>query len=370
MNIILVSMLIAAIAFPLVLKAVKKDIEWKMIGILSAVFVALSLIAFYSGKAGKTLDVEIWSGEVTSKTQDRVSCSHSYSCNCKSTTSCTGSGSSRSCTTSTSCDTCYEHSFDYDWVVHSNIGKLDIDRVDRQGLQTPARWSAVKIGEPFSKKNLHTNYIKGVPDSIFNHAQSLAVSSNLHKLVPAYPSNVYDYYRIDRVISVGVPVPDLPDWNRDVSNLLKQLGPQKQANVIILFVNTNDPQFEYALRSAWLGGKKNDIIVMLGVTEYPKIAWARVMSWTDKEIFKIELRDSLQELEVIDRPTIINMIQSYTMKDFKRKSMKDFEYLENEIDPPDWVIWATFILMALGTVGLAYYQSRSFGGYRGRRFRR
>jgi hypothetical protein len=58
------------------------------------------------------------------------------------------------------------------------------------------------------------------------------------------------------------------------------------------------------------------------------------------------------------------------MKDFKRKSMKDFEYLENEIDPPDWAIWATFILMALGTVGLALYQGRSFSGYRGRRFRR
>ena len=44
--------------------------------------------------------------------------------------------------------------------------------------------------------------------------------------------------------------------------------------------------------------------------------------------------------------------------------------LENEIDPPDWVIWATFILMALGTVGLALYHGRSFSGYRGRRFRR
>ena len=124
-------------------------------------------------------------------------------------------------------------------------------------------------------------------------------------MVPTYPKNIQDYYRINRAISVGVAVPDIQQWNADISNILKQLGPQKQANVIVLFVNTNDPQYEYALRSAWLGGKKNDIVVMIGSTEYPKIDWVRVMSWTDKEIFKIELRDAIQELENIDREKII-----------------------------------------------------------------
>lgn len=370
MNIILVSMLIAAVGLPLILKAVKKDIEWQMIGILIAVFIGVSLIAFYTGKAGKTLDVEIWNGEVTGKAQEQVSCSHSYSCNCKTTTSCSGSGASRSCSTSTSCDTCYEHSHDYDWVVKSNIGNVDIDRIDRQGVHAPPRWSAVQIGEPFAKTNLHTNYIKGVPDSIFNHAQGLGVSQKLQSMVPAYPKSVHDYYRINRAISVGVPVPDIPQWNADISNILKKLGPQKQANVIVLFVNTNDPQYEYALRSAWLGGKKNDIVVMIGSTEYPKIDWVRVMSWTDKEIFKIELRDAIQELENIDREKIIYSIFTYTLKDFKRKSMKDFAYLENEIDPPDWVVWMTFILMVAGTVGFWVYSNKSFGVSRGVRYRR
>ncbi len=370
MNIILVFMLIAAIALPLILKAVKKDVEWRAVGIMAAVFIGISLIAFFTGKAGKTLDVEIWNGEVIGKAQERVSCSHSYSCNCKTTTSCSGSGAHRSCSTSTSCDTCYEHPHDYDWVVKSNIGNVDIDRVDRQGVNTPARWAAVNIGEPFAKTNLHTNYIKGVPDSVFNHAQSLGVSEDLRKLVPAYPKNVQDYYRINRAISMGVQVPDIPQWNADISNILKQLGPQKQANVIVLFVNTNDPQYEYALRSAWLGGKKNDIVLMIGSTEYPKIEWARVMSWTDKEIFKIELRDSVQELGTIDREKIIKSIFELTLKDFKRKSMKDFEYLDNEIDPPDWVVWLTFILMVSGTIGFWFYLNNSFGVRRGNRFRR
>lgn len=370
MNTVLVFMLIVAVVTPLLLKYFKRDAEWLHIGVLMASFIAVAFLAYYSGKAGKTLDVEIWNGEVTGKEQERVSCSHSYSCNCTTSTSCSGSGSSRTCSTSTHCQTCYEHSHDFDWVVKSNIGNVDIDRIDRQGVHTPPRWAAVKIGEPFAKKHLHTNYIKGVPDSIFNHAQSMVSSPKLQSLVPAYPKNVQDYYRLDRVISVGVPVPDLPQWNEGISSILKQLGPQKQANVIVLFVNTIDPQFEYALRSAWLGGKKNDIIVMIGSTEYPKIDWVRVMSWTDKEIFKVELRDAIQELENIDREKIIALILDITVKDFKRKSMKDFAYLENEIDPPEWVIWLAIGIMLSVTGGFWFYFNRTYGMSYGRKYRK
>ena len=369
MNITLVCMLIAAVVLPLIVKAVKKDMEWMVIGILMAVGLLVSAGAFYAGKAGKTIDVEVWNGEVTGKEQEPVSCSHSYSCNCTTSTSCSGSGSSRSCSTSTSCQTCYEHSHDYDWVVHSNIGDVDIDRVDRQGVHTPPRWAAVQKGEPFSKEHLHTNYIKAVPESVLNTAQNMT-SSKFANMIPAYPHSVYDYYRLNRALTVGVPVPDLQDWSNDISNMLKQLGPQKQANVIVLFVKTDDPNYEYALRSAWLGGKKNDIVVIIGTTEYPKIDFVRVMSWTDKELFKVKLRDTLQEMENIDRPTIIEAIRSTTMAEFKRKSMKDFEYLDNEIEPPTWVIVLAFFILIAGNVGTVIYYNHSFGKFNGRRYRR
>lgn len=356
MNIILVLMLLAAIALPLILKMVKKDTEWQIVGILAAVFLGISLIGFFTGKAGKTMDVEIWNGEVTGKAQEQVSCEHSYSCNCKQVTSCTGSGSSRSCSTSTSCDTCYEHSHDYDWVVKSNVGNKNISRVDRQGVHTPPRWASVQIGEPFSRENIHTNYVKAVPDSIF-HASDKMIATQFASMIPAYPKQIYDYYRINRALTVGVPVPDLQQWSDDISRILKQLGPQKQANVIVVFVKTADTNYEYALRAAWLGAKKNDIVVIIGTTDYPKIDFVRILSWTDKEIFKVELRDAIQELETIDREKIIYAIFTYTLRDFKRKSMKDFEYLSNEIDPPNWVIVLVFIVMLVATGFFAFKDS-------------
>src|SRR6185369_625968 len=75
--------------------------------------------SYWSG----TSDTEVWNGQVTSKTQDRVSCSHDYKCRCRSETTCTGSGKNRSCTSSTVCDTCYEHSYDVDWAVHASTGE-------------------------------------------------------------------------------------------------------------------------------------------------------------------------------------------------------------------------------------------------------
>src|ERR1035437_10316243 len=92
----------------------------------------IAVITLSVGMFSETADTEVWNGKVTSKEKEQVSCSHSYSCNCRSVQSCSGSGKDRSCTSSTQCDTCYEHNHDFDWVVHTTIGGKEIDRIDRQ----------------------------------------------------------------------------------------------------------------------------------------------------------------------------------------------------------------------------------------------
>ena len=351
MNITLVLLLIFSIAMVIGIKVINKALEWQIIGIIAACFVTLSLMVYFGGRAGKALDIEVINGEVVSKDQERVSCSHSYSCNCRTTTSCSGSGKDRSCSTSTSCDTCYEHPFDYDWNVRSNIGSVTIDRVDRQGVHAPPRWQTALIGEPFAATHIHTNYVKAVPESLFHLTSNDTKFANM---IPAYPKNVYDYYRINRALTVGVNVPDLQQWSDDISGILRKLGPQKQANVITIFVNTNDPSYEYALKNAWLNAKKNDVVVIFGTTQYPKIDFVRVISWTDAEIFKVKLRDSLQEMGQVDRPTMIKTINDLIISDFKRKHMADFKFLENEIDPPDWLIYTEIVIVLLVSTVFAF----------------
>ena len=368
MNVTLALLIVLSVAIAIIVKLVKRTFPILVIASISVIFIFISALAFFTGKAGKTIDVEIWNGQVTGKERERVSCSHSYSCNCRTVYS--GSGKDR--TSHEECDTCYEHSNDYDWNVMTNVGDLKIDRVDRQGKTEPERWTKVTVGEPASQAHFFTNYIKAAPDSIFHFSDEL-IAEKFNGKIPDYPKEVYDYYRFNHVLTVGVPVPDLDKWNNDVANILKKLGPSKQANVIILFVNTNDPNYEYALRSKWLGGKKNDIVVILGVTQYPAIDWARVMTWSDKEIFKVVLRDRLTEIKEVNRQEVLTAVDEVTTRSFKRKEMKDFEYLADEIDPPMWVIiLAIGVIVLLGAYFSTSYQFENFVfrnfGRVGRRF--
>lgn len=349
MNTTLLILLLLPLFIPIAAKFVGGNtFEWKVVPIVIVISTILTVWMFYSGRGLKTLDTEILNGEVTNKQRNKVSCSHSYPCNCRP--SCSGSGNSRSC--STVCQTCYEHSYDVDWDVYSNIGGFTISREDQQGLREPKRWSIVENGQPVARTNVYTNYVKAVPQSLF-HANNATENAKFASQIPTYPIGVYDYQYVDRVIPIGLSVPDLRQWNTDLALALRKLGPQKQANVVIVMVKNSDPNYAYALRDAWMNSKKNDIVVIFGVTEYPKIEWVRILSWTDKELFKVQLRDELLETKELDRTKVIPLISQHTMSTFHRKSMKDFAYLEAEIDPPEWMIYLLIGILVIGNFGVA-----------------
>jgi hypothetical protein len=140
---------------------------------------------------------------------------------------------------------------------------------------------------------------------------------------------------------------------------LRELGPKKEANFVVAFVNGNNPTYAQALERAWIGGKKNDVVLILGTPKYPEISWVRVLSWTDKQDFKIKLRDDVLALKVVDRERIIQAMVQNTDKLFLRKQMSDFEYLKYEIDPPLWVTIFTFLTSAAASVFMSIYFSKN-----------
>lgn len=342
--------LILPLMVPLITKVLfKRSFEWKEMAISIVLTISITAMFYYGYGAAKTHDTEILSGFVIDKTQQMVSCEHSYQCNPKRVRSCSGSGKNRSCTTRTEYDTCYEHSHDYDWEVRTSLGTFDIRRIDRRGVSEPPRWTKVKEYDPVAKEHSYTNYIKAVPDSLFT---SVAVTD--YK-IPEYP-RTYDYYRVNRVINNTTVSTD--DWNKHLSDLLKTAGKEKHLNVIAI-LTTEPESYADALFYQWYGGKKNDVIMIFGVND-KKVSWFRstsVGNGMNNQDLHISMRNN-----AIGKDVDISLLKSQTdiiLNKYTRLSMEEFEYLKYQIDIP-WYIILISMLAGLGTsIGLGYYFSRN-----------
>lgn len=368
MNITLVLLLLLPLILPWILRMVwPHNISWAEMGIATVAGVALAGAVYGMGLYGQLDDVEILNGQVVSKSREHGSYVRPYQCNCRQV--CTGSGKNQSC--STTCDTCFENRYTVSWLCNTTVGPYTIDHLDTTSRSVyntpdPKRYTVIQPGDPVAREHAFVNYVKAVPDSLFHKNKTEMFKA----LIPPYPDSVYDFYKIDRVFAMGVPIPDLPAWNHELSLALRTLGPEKQVNAVIVFVNTADQSYLHALEGEWIGGKKNDVIIIVGTTAYPKIDWVAVSSWTDKQLFKVQLRDEIMAHGVIDRNQILTAFDKHTRATYVRKQMKDFEYLKNQIEPPTWVLIVAFVLSILTSLGLSFYfyHNDPFNG--GRSYRR
>lgn len=330
-------LIISSIFLSVVVKLFRRRVSWTPILVGFGIAILLSTVLYTVGKQTKIQDEEIWNGKIIGKEIVKVNCSHSYSCDCYPVISIDMNGNPH---TDIECETCYRHDYDQNWLLITDIGEIIIDRIDKQGIKTPSMWKLSRVNDSVSNKYTFDNYIKAT-------WKEKEIDKRFSPLIPEYPLRIYDYYKCDRVFSMGFSLPDLDLWNQELPIILKSLGIQKQANVIIIFVNTLDKGYVKALSDSWIGGKKNDIIVVISTTTYPKINWVEVISWTDVTQFKIDLANVVEKIKKIDRQKILELIHYYTMKSFIRKPMADFSYLKSEITISGWM---TFIIVVMNMI--------------------
>lgn len=344
----------------------ERGVDFKTAAVFAVIGLAISAgimsIGFYVGKGSKTSDTELWNGYITNKDRQHGQYTHTYQCNCVQV--CSGTGQNQTC--SQVCQTCSEEHYTVGWYAYSTVGNFTIKELDTTSpsvwhTSDPAFYTQVKIGEPCATKHSYTNYIKAVPASLFRPASG-ELKARFAGQIPEYPDTLYGMWKVDRVLPIGVKL-NGAEWNSKLSEALKVLGPQKQANVIIVITKSNDPTYAYALQDAWVNGKKNDIIVVIGAPDFPnKAEWVQVLTLTNNEVFPIKLRDDILELEQLTADSVIKIIHDDTLALHQRKSMKDFKYLEAEIDPPAWVLWVMAITNILAYVGFWGYLYKSSQG--------
>jgi hypothetical protein len=335
----LLLLLLFPIVWPFIARQIwNTTITYKEMGLHIALVVVLVATVFWLGRLSSMTDTEILNGEILSKHREHGSYLREYDCFCDKN----------------GCETCHEKRYTVIWYAKSSVGTIEFASLDRSTKRVykepdPEIYIRCQPGEPASVESSYTNYVLGVPESLFHEA--LRKESYP---VPEYPK-VYDFYLVNRVLKAGTEI-DSSVLNQKLNEALKTVGPEKQVNIVVILTEIDDPQYRHYVEQAWIGGKKNDVIIFVGL-DGNKITWADVMTWarsSGNEFFVVALRDDLLKIEQYDEAMLAETIISHIKESYVRPQMESYKYLEKEIDPPGWVMMLCGFLAVFGSLGLTY----------------
>lgn len=273
---------------------------------LSSVIMVVLLNVYVNGQVH---DTYILNGKVISKYKQSVSCEHSYQI-------CTTSGKT------TTCVTYYEHFEDYDWRVKLSIGTLNIKRVDSQGNKEPPRFSNVVIGEPASLEFNYSNYLLADKNSLF--LQNAKGASNVRE------PRVYDYYRVDLVNTK----------DEALNSILLEHLQGKVYNVKLVILDNKPIEEFYTLMKTWVGGKINDVIIVISRDGQGNVLWVKSNSYAKGLANQLTLKsiDAIPIIgEIYTRDVLIKQLQVID-KGYKLPSESDFEEKLSMVDIPSWLV--------------------------------
>lgn len=362
-------LLLALLAVPIVFGVAvffwgKNRITYVELAIQLVLAGALVVGGYYLTRWGGIQDTELWNGRIASTPTFGSNCCHSYKCNCRQ--ECTESGNNKQRTCKEVCSTCYEHAGDTTYAAVTSNG----EEVFRSGCWGPGQgpptaWSRIRIGEPTVVEHRFTNYIKADPSGL--------VAESREGFEPAlldYPRVVG--WRARRILLQGVtldPV-ELARLESALDELNADLGAAKQVNVIVVVAAQASPDYFDALAHHWLGGKKNDVVLVIGAPAFPALAWARVMAWNKASGGEDELKGGIAArvlaLGRFDGDAVLGILRDEVSRNYQRRSFTEFEYLLARARPPVWAVITLFVVgLALSSI-LHYFFWRNRSRLKGR----
>lgn len=309
-------------------------------------------------------DTETLNGFITTKEIHRFNCPvntsnpcrNGYDCHCRVITYSCGTDKSPQTCSRTECDRCYQYAWERDFYLDSSLQgerAYKINRVDSQGAIEPPRWTATHHGDPVSITHSYKNYILGAADSLF--AQDGAAEAKYKTKLPVYPQNIYDYYKMDRLVTVGNVKVDRRRWNEEISKALVQVGTRKEGNIVVVIAEGVGMDFANAVRRSWKGFKKNDIVIFAGVDGVGNLTWVRTMSWSKLSLVNVAMENELlQQFESrpLEPVSFMATAKAVSLAHFQRRSMEDFSYLKADTKLSGGQMTALILLVLLIPTGL------------------
>ena len=328
--------------------------EWLIgCGIAFAVSGIIHAVTIY----GMTYDKEIWSGQVQSVEHEPYW--HATWTEIETYTVTVGSGENMRTETRTRLVT-KTHTHHPEWNVHTSIGNFSIDQTKYNELKE-------RFGEEKSRKgHRRSGFDRGDPYDYFlvnknNWVEPVTDMRSWENRVKAAPSvfsfpkvpedkHVHEYpsvgnrFRSDRLFGRANGI-NLLEFDR----MCARLGSSKKVNIIIIgFPENSDSSIAQFQEAAWIGGKKNDLVLCYGGGQGTEATWSYVFGWTEEELVKRNLESILIESPI--NSSILPLIEKEVRANYIIKDWEKFEYLS--IEPPTSAYIWLLVVMSVTQIAL------------------
>jgi len=322
-----------------------KEVTWWEWAIASAIGFAMALIFQLVATFGMTTDIETWSGHAIKATHfprwvEEYTTTETY----------TDSDGETHTRIVTKHRTHPEH-----WTCVGNYGsEMDEWEISEAQFRQIARWFGgiaterpYKSGFDSGDPNIYVAYNKTgyvlpvtMPKRWENRvkaAPSVFSFAKVPKSIPVfqYPEN--GRFTSNRLLGAARSIP-IQEWDK----MCSRLGPKKKVNVILIGFSGSDSSIAQYQEAAWIGGKKNDLVLCYGDN------WSYVFGWTEQEIVKRNL-----ETVLLTNPkdiSIIPLIEEEIEANYIIKDWSKFDYIS--IEPPMWSYILYIVIMILSQIGL------------------
>jgi len=201
---------------------------------------------------------------------------------------------------------------------------------------------------PVSRPHSFINYVAAAKNSVIKRTVSetdIEILKKRNELVdyPKLYKAEFGATRIKRIIDrSGTGVSN--ELKKEFDVIASNLGKKKHANVII-YLTDQDRSFTEALAHYWDMGKKNDVILVLGMKD-DKVHWSDIITFTNNTDFILDMQRDFKGMKM-DKE-LINKFKNSVLTSYVRKPMKEFEYLaENVTLEFQWQILIVIINMIL-----------------------
>lgn len=190
---------------------------------------------------------------------------------------------------------------------------------------------------PFTSEHAYENRVRVAP-SLFEYNQEP------HGAVYDYPTRIYE--AAPSVIGSRAT----PEERHAFDVLNARLGHPLNVRVLALIRPNTSPSAAWNQEVAWLGGHRNELVIVIGTYQGRTVQWCRVFGWTQSESLKVAIRQQVLAQDELDLVALAGWLTEALPQSYEARDMSHFNYLP--VDVSWWVYLLAGLLAAGGNVGL------------------